>query len=279
MLYRVALQGFAESDRSSLASFLRATSDRHPGYHIVHLSSDADLILADGDSAQVVADVVGESRISTTLFLSEQRPAEAVNHVVRPTNPARLLRGLDELATHIEQLSGFLASGVDDARALAKAAARRAARRARLSASAADPCLPQISPDILVLDVDGHARDRLCALLEYFGFCSYPASSVSQAIWLLETRRFGAAFVNIALDGTDDGAGIGLCRRLKSGSRHCPGPSSALFIVSADPQPSDHVLAALAGSDAFLVKPLSRGDVARALELSGIPIPLDARRS
>jgi hypothetical protein len=95
MLYRVALQGFAEPDRSSLASFLRETSDRQPAYHLVHLSSDADLILADGDSAQVIANVVEESRISTTLFLSEQRPLEAACHVARPTNPAQLLRALD----------------------------------------------------------------------------------------------------------------------------------------------------------------------------------------
>jgi CheY-like chemotaxis protein len=278
MLYRVALQGFAEPDRSSLASFLRETSDRQPAYHLVHLSSDADLILADGDSAQVIANVVEESRISTTLFLSEQRPLEAACHVARPTNPAQLLRALDELAARLEHTPESPAAPIDDARARAKAAARRAARRARLAASAAVPDSSEVPPDILVFDVDGNARDHLCRLLEYFGFCAYPASNVSQAIWLMETRRFGAAFVDIALDGSDGGTGIELCRRLKSAARQWPGEPSALFIVAGNPQPVDHVLAALAGSDAFLIKPLGRGDVARALEVRGIPMPADERR-
>jgi CheY-like chemotaxis protein len=50
------------------------------------------------------------------------------------------------------------------------------------------------------------------------------------------------------------------------------------MLVSGDAQPADQVRARLAGGDAFLAKPLSRGSVARALEASGVPLPADARR-
>lgn len=278
MLYRVALRGFAESDRRSLASFLRETDHRDPGYQLVCLSADADVILADGDSAQVVVDVVEEFRVSTTLFLSELRPIEAAWHVSRPTNPAQLLRGLDELVALLDLPPEAAASQGDDAHAQPKAAARRAARQARLKAAAAAANPSRIPPDVLVLDGDGRARDRLCAVLEYFGFCAYPARSISQAMWLLETRQFAAAFLDIVLDGSDGGAGIELCQCFKSRPRLLPGRAPVLFVVSDNSQAVDHVLAALAGSAAFLVKPLSHGDVAQALEGCGIPMPADARR-
>jgi CheY-like chemotaxis protein len=279
MLYRVALQGFAEADRRSLASFLREAGQREPGYSLAQSFAEAELILADGDSPQIVADVVAECRTASTLFLAERRPAVAKSHLARPTDPERLLRGLDELVARLESggRSPVAAEG-PGAHADAKAAARRAARRARLAATTAAAASGQIPPDVLVLDPDDSARDRLCALLEHFGFCAYPARNVSQALWLLETRPFRATFLDVDLDDSADGAGIEVCQRVKNGSRLTIGPASALFIVSAKDQPVDRVRAALAGCDAFLIKPLARGDIARALESCGVPMPSDDRR-
>ena len=275
MLYRVALQGFAESERRSLASLLRETAGREPGYQVVHRFADADVILADGDSAPVVANVVDEARISTTLFIGEHRPPEATRHVARPTHPVQVLRGLDDLVACLDHGLGPRASGAgNDAHAQAKAAARRA----RLAALATMGESSPIPPDVLVLDPGDTARNHLCALLEQFGFCAYPARNSSQALWLVETRRFRAAFLDIALDGSDGGAGNELCRRVKMDARHVPGSATALFIVSSQAQPVDRVRAALAGSDAFLVKPLARGDVAGALESCAVAMPADARR-
>ena len=275
MLFRVALHGFAESDLRALASFLREAGGREPGYRLVHGFADADVILADGNSAQVIANVVSGARIATTLFLSRHRPTEAAWHVARPTNPVQLLLGLDELVASLDPDALAIASpGVNDPHARAKAAARRA----RLAASADAADSSSIPPDVLVLDGNDRARDHLCALLEHFGFCAYPARNSPQALWLLETRPFRVAFLDIALDGSDQGVGIELCQRVKNRPPSLPGPSSALFIVSGNAQPADRVLAALAGSDAFLLKPLGRGEVARALEACGVAMPSDERR-
>jgi CheY-like chemotaxis protein len=278
MLYRVALQGFEGSERRSLASLLRETGRREPGYQLVRLSADADVIIADSDSAQVVGNVVTESRISTTLFIGEHRPIEAAWHVSRPTEPAQVLRGLDGLVALLDQdLGGRAFQGDENSHALAKAAARQAARRARL-ASSAKANVGSIRADVLVLEHGDSHRDHLCALLENFGFCAYPARNVTQAMWLLEDRMFRAAFLDIPLDGGDGGAGIELCRRVKTGARFRPDAGSALFLIRDGVQSADRVLAVLAGCDALLVKPLSRGDVAGALEAAGVVMPADARR-
>jgi CheY-like chemotaxis protein len=278
MLYRVALQGFEESERRSLASLLRETEHRHPGYQLVHLSAEADVILADGDLAQVVSDVINEARIATTLFIGEHRAAEAAWHVPRPTYPTQVLRGLDAVVARLDQeLGGRVVRAHQDGHALAKAAARQAARRARL-ACALPANAASIRVDVLVLDQEDSARDRLCGLLEHFGFCAYPARNVAQATWFVEDRAFRAAFLDIAIDGRDGGAGIELCRLVKAGPRVRPDAGSALFLVRNSVQPADRVLAALAGSDAVLLKPLRRGDVAGALEAFGVAMPLDARR-
>lgn len=281
MLYRVALLGFAEADRRSLASFLREASHREPGYSLAQSLAEADLILADGDSPQTVADIDSECRSATTLFLAENRPIQSKSHVPRPTDPARLLRGLDELVARLKpEARSVVAAEGPGAHADVKAAARRAARQARLAATAAAAAAMSchIPPDVLVLDADDSARDRLCALLEHFGFCAYPARNVSQAMWLLETRPFRATFFDIDLDDSADGEGIEVCQRVKDGSRLTIWPSSALFIMSAHDHPVDRVRAALAGSDAFLLKPLGRGDIARSLEACGVLMPSDDRR-
>lgn len=275
MLSRVALHGFADSDLRGLSSFLRELGDRRPGYRLARSMLDADLILADGDSDDAIASIVSDARIAITLFLSERRPAEAVWHVVRPTNPVQLLIGLDELAATVNAEARTIASAeADDRKLRAKAAARRA--RFAASASSAEAFLPP--PDILVLDKHGHARDHLCAILEHFGFCTYPARDEPQALWLLQTRPFGAAFLDIALGDGDEGMGIELCQRVKHGPLSPAGGAAALFIVSQNAHSVDRILASLAGCDAFLTKPLGRGDVARALEGHGIRLPTDERR-
>ena len=274
MLFRVALYGFAESDLRALASFLQRARGREPGYRLVHGFADADVILADGDSAEVIAAVVSDTRLATTLFLSEHRPLKAAWHVARPTNPAQLLLALDELAASLDPSARATALvGANDPHAQAKAAARRARLVAGADVANASP----IPPDVLVLDPNDGDRDHLCGLLEHFGFCAYPARNSSQALWLVDTRAFRAAFLDVALDGSDQGVGIELCRRVKDRPPALPGPAAWLFIVAGNPRPSDRVLAALAGSDAFLTKPLGRGDVAGSLEAFGVAMPSDDR--
>jgi hypothetical protein len=51
-----------------------------------------------------------------------------------------------------------------------------------------------------------------------------------------------------------------------------------LVLVAARLQPTDRVRAALAGCDETILKPMSRGVVARVLDVRGISLPSDERR-
>lgn len=245
-----------------------------PGYQIALRLSDADLILADSDSRQALASLVDKGLLAHTVFLGEHLPAVDACHVNRPTNPERLLRALDTLAA---SLLISKQAAVTTPRRDRNAEASAAARRVRLAAAAGASGASPVAPDVLVLDPREADRDHLCAILEHFGFCAYPARTNDQARWLLQSRPFQAVFLNTSLGADDADGGFELCQLAKAAPT-TGAPTAALSIVSSNARPSERVLAALAGSDAFLAKPLARGDVAGSLEAFGVNMPSDDRR-
>jgi CheY-like chemotaxis protein len=276
MLVRVALHGFAEADRRALSCMLRDnTCNRNLGYRIALGLSDADLILADSGSAHAIASVVESGRLASTVFLGERAHALNACHVDRPTTPERLLLALDTLAAKLHVGRPAVAPAPSRDR---NADARAAVRRARLAATAEESGPLPFVPDVLVLDPQDADREHLCKLLEHFGFCAYPARGNDQARWLLQSRPFRAVFLDTSLDGDSANGGFELCQLAKTKPLTMGAPAAALFIVSGTARPADRVLAALAGSDAFLAKPLSRGDVAGSLEAFGVAMPADDRR-
>lgn len=279
MVYRVVLQGFTDADRHALSSFLEACGHRHPGYAPVQAEAASDIVVADGDSPDVVARFAKTPDLATTLFLGTTSPPAAIWHVHRPIQPALLLQRLDEMVAHLGAGSVVgRALATDGGHARVKAAAQRASRRARRAAEARSAGEPPLPTDVLVLDSNDGDRDSLCALLEHFGFCPYPARTGTQAEWLLDARHFTAVFLDVPLDHEAAEPGIGLCLRVKDNSRLSDGRPSALFLVVETASPADRVRAALAGGDALLVKPLGRGAVVGALESCGIGLPADERQ-
>jgi CheY-like chemotaxis protein len=180
----------------------------------------------------------------------------------------------------IEVISGIRTLLDDDpaSRAAAKAARRAAVRRARLGQSATALDAPQAVAEVLVLDPDDGARALLCTLLGAFGFRVHSAVALDQAAALSGARPFAAVFVDIVLDGSDGGAGVDLCKQVKLASTS-GGEPPVLVLVSTQLRPVERVRAKLAGCDGMLVKPVTRGDVARTLEACGLSLPADARRA
>ena len=164
------------------------------------------------------------------------------------------------------------------ARNAAKAAARAAARRARLQHVHTDPGQLEQLRDVLVLDADDAASAHLGKLLELFGFRVHVARDIAQAADVLSRGPLVAAFLDIALDGADQGDGLILLQTIHDLPRLVGHPTPAVLIVTAELQPADRVRAALAGINSPLIKPVTRGDVARALEASDVLLPADARR-
>jgi CheY-like chemotaxis protein len=164
------------------------------------------------------------------------------------------------------------------ARARAKAAKRAEVRRAQRGKGAAATDGTAQQATVLVFDSDIEAREPLCALLDIFGFEVHSAATVDEAATLLQMHDFVAAFADVTLDGSDGGAGVELCRRLKTADPGSDALPPALVLVQSNERASDRVLARLAGCDGTLLKPVTRGDVARALESCGVALPADARR-
>ncbi len=160
-----------------------------------------------------------------------------------------------------------------DAKHAAKVAARAAARR-RLAGDGTEHRAAEPLRDVLVFDRDEPAGMQLCDLLERFGFDAMWVHAIAQANEQLGRRPFAAFFLDIALDGE----GLALVQRIHELPPQEGHPAPAVLLVSAHLNPADRVRAALAGIKAPLTKPVSRGDVARALESCGVTLPADARR-
>lgn len=158
-------------------------------------------------------------------------------------------------------------------------AQRRAQVRRTLLASKGQPVPAAAPSDALVLEGDDSAREQLCALLEVFGFRTHPVQSTMQAVRMLAAKRYAVAFLNLIFDGSAAPAAHDLCSRVKAPPTHASDTVSALIVVTGSARPVERVRAELAGCDAFLLKPVSRGAVAQALEACGVALPIDSRRA
>ena len=165
-----------------------------------------------------------------------------------------------------------------DARHAKKAAARAAARRARMSHVHTDPGQLEQMRDVLVLDADVASSAHLSGLLELFGFRVHVARNILQAADILSQRPLVAAFLDIAFDGADQGDGLTLLQTIHDLPRLVGHTAPAVLTVTAKLQPANRVRAALFGISSPLIKPVTRGDVARALEACDVQLPSDARR-
>jgi CheY-like chemotaxis protein len=158
--------------------------------------------------------------------------------------------------------------GGDDVRRRQKAERRAALRRARDRRAAAPN-----SRDVLVLEADASARALLCRWLELFGFRPALAVSVPEAEGLSLRQPHTAAFLGIGAD-TDGQATADFCQRLHRARQGRP--LALIAVLDADAH-ADRVRLQLAGADAIVLRPVGRGDVARALESCGLALPDDPR--
>lgn len=287
------------------------------GYDVVDALAQADFAVVDADSEPAVKGVVLSGRMPQAVFVGAVAPLGAALHLPRPIDPTRIRRLLDQLSAQgaappppqARASVGRTPPTLDDVVATpiaaadvatdaplaaarsttlhraAKDAARGAARRARLASHRAGLVLAEPLRDVLVLDADADTSASLCTLLERFGFNAYSVRSIDQAVERLAVRPFAAYFLDIALGGVepganpgaDAGAALALLQRIRERPRPEGHPVPAVLLTTTQLHPADRVRAALAGLDTPLVKPLRRGDVARALESGGVTLPADAR--
>jgi len=206
--------------------------------------------------------------------VTEPPPAEIVADAVQPP----VLTVVVELPPAVEP-PPFVDTPVavdlaaHDAALSARRNARRASvRRSRLRTISAAARNDEVR-EVLIVDADDAARIQLGGLLLGFGFGVHSVADAARATALLEGHQFVAAFVDVALDDSDGGVGVDLCRHIKAS-----GPSTLLVVASRGLTAVDRVRAKLAGCDDVLAKPMTRGSVASVLDLHDIVLPADPRR-
>ncbi len=160
-------------------------------------------------------------------------------------------------------------------RAEAKAAARRRSRRARLAQSGRSGA--ESLSDVLLLGAT-HTDDGLAAQLEAFGFQVRRATYSADALALLAELALAAVFLDVAPGSDEDMDGLELCMEIKHRRVVLAGPVPPIFLLANRDSAAGRVRAKLAGCDALLIRPVTRGDAARALEACDVALPKDERR-
>lgn len=153
-------------------------------------------------------------------------------------------------------------------KAMAKARRRANVRRSRLLADGPAPDMPR---DVLVLEGDGEARASLCQLLELFGFRPHTAITVAEAEGLSARTEHVAVFLGM---GGDAAAAAELCRHLMERAKGRP---RAVIAIGDAKRHTDRVRMELAGANAILTRPVTRGELARVLDDCELPLPHDPR--
>jgi CheY-like chemotaxis protein len=159
-----------------------------------------------------------------------------------------------------------------------KAERRAAVRKSRLRGKPA-PGGESTAPEVLVFDPHDGERDRLRNLLHDFGFRVHAVGRADEAVALVKSHTFIAAFVEMVPDAADGGAGLDLCQRVRAAGRCRDGTDTLLVLTATRLKPMDRVRAELAGCEEIILKPVIRSSVAGVLDSRGIAFPIDRRQS
>jgi len=296
---RIALLGFSDFERQTLASCFRLATDRNPRYDLVQMLTDADFLVADADHGPSVQLVLATERLDESVFIGAQAPAGAQAWMARPIDPRHVMRELDGLvgATGVaivppapqhapvaQPAPGPAAPPPVPTAQAAKPAATPAAKRqspamAPAATAPAVPLQPPPPPRALLVDDSEIALRFLESRLERWGMVMDRAATSSKAIELLARRDYDFVFLDMELGPDSQMDGLALCQHIKRNQSAGAAIGSSVFIVSAHQTELDRVRGSLAGCDAYLGKPLQEVDLRRLLLRHGLKPPaVDAPR-
>lgn len=95
--HRVALLGFSDFERSTLASCFRLAPRRAPSYALAPTLEQAHFVVADADHAATVLEVTAAGRVDDTVFIGNRPPPGATAWMLRPIDPLHVMRELDAM--------------------------------------------------------------------------------------------------------------------------------------------------------------------------------------
>ena len=299
----VALLGFSTFERNALASFFRLAPRRLPAYEHVLDIDHARFVVADADQPGVPELLDALGRTHDSVFIGAHSAQDAAVWMMRPIDPAQVLRELDNLlavrdnpatgplpmrarTSHFAPLPdppvpvaappALRRSGDDGPSPLrpverpverqAERLADSAARRQRRAAA----LRPVVVRRVLIVDDSDVALAFLERHLHRHDLAVDSASTSSQAIALLTQRSYGMVFLDIDLGEQSEMDGLALCQHIKRRHVHPGGQAPMVVLVSAFSEAVDRVRGSLAGADGHLGKPLDVAALDRMLQTHGL---------
>lgn len=265
--HTVSLLGLCEAEREFVIQCLQGAGRRTPCYAMSRLVNEARLIIADAGHEPSVQLVVATERLAATVFVGDSPPAGSVACISRPIDAEHLLRELDFLVAAPRGRAAAQLQAVAASRWKGESDRRRQGLPAG-GLPAVAPVGP--APTALLVDDSEVALRFLETRLQRWGLVMDRALSSGRAVELLARRDYDFVFLDIQLGAASDLDGLALCQQIK---RHRDGRtalSTSVFLVSAHASASDRVRATLAGSDAFLAKPLDEVELQRLLLRHGL---------
>lgn len=280
--YTVAIEGFSDFERATLASCFRLATQRNPAFQLVEEAGISDFLVADADQAAVVARVQHDRRGGDTVFVGRRAPPGAAAWLARPVDAMHILRELDVLvairlappqparaapAAGIVpmDLSRFDAPAVDVALPAPTDAAFRAAALGDAPVDALRSWRGGAAREVLVVEDSAIARKFLQLRLLRLGYRVQTSASAEDALDVLEHRWFPIVFLDITLGPPGSIDGLQVCQAIKQRAARPGGAPTSVIIVTGATGSSDRVRGSLAGCDAYLTKPLLEREFIAAL--------------
>lgn len=293
----VALLGFTAFERNALSSYFRLAPRPAPTYVHVLDVDEARFVVADADQPGVPALLETLGRTQDAVFIGAHGPHDAAAWMLRPIDPAQVLRELDRLVVARDNPSSgplplstrtmprprpareaatapgdLPARRIDDA-ASTDHAARTAARKAEAEARRErreSALRPQVVRRALLVDDSEVALAFLERQLHRHDIAADWAMDSTKALELLSQRPYGIVLLDVDLGERSELDGLALCQTIKRRHVHPNGRPPVVVLVSAFKDPVDRVRGTLAGADGHLGKPLEAGALDRILREHGL---------
>jgi two-component system, cell cycle response regulator len=281
----VTIQGFSSFERATFDSFFRLSMRRTPAYRMAPSLELCGLVIADADNPGAMAAVAAAGKLGVALTIGVTPHEGAAMRLARPINLMSIVKMLDQMAL---QVAAPLSQPERPSAPAPAPAWVPAAVPATAPAPAAStrptllvvPTPPQALPPkaapvaepwsdaggvmdhILVVDDSDIALRFMAGTLERFGFVVHLARSGEEAIERTLTRHFAFVFMDVNMPGLD---GFRTCkeikrRRYEEGQR----PPTIVMLTSRD-TPIDKLRGTMAGSDAYLTKPLAEAELLKVI--------------
>lgn len=291
---RVAVVGFTPFERASFDTFFRLAPKRTPAYVMVDLLRECDVVVANADNAERMAEVAQRGRLPRTLALGSAAPPGVAAHLRRPINMMLVLRELDTMVLRQQAVSPSVQRVMDDFATITRTLDGSLDPRAEAAKAGAVPPRPEPLPEpilgradadadadtevptlgpprrrkrrgldhILVVDRNDQALRFMALHLERYGFQVSLARSGSEAIERVARRHYEFVFLEADMADLD---GYLTCQAIKRSACHGPRRAPTVVMMTRRTDAMDLARSGLAGSDACVSKPLCEDDLLRVV--------------